>query len=227
MPLPVLLAVDDDRDALDDVETQLAQRYAHDYRIESLGDPDEALRMLQELADVGRGRGARARRVVALVGIGPSPARARAPAAPARRARAARPGGRLVGSADRRRDPRRDGARTHRLLRAAAGRARSTRSSTRQSRAFCSSGRGIARRAADGAHRRRDVVRPGLRAAGRPSSNARRRTSSAWRSRSRVASCSRKAGPDAKLAADGASRRRLSERPVQRRDRRGSSLVAP
>ena len=53
MPLPVLLAVDDDRDALDDVEQQLAHRYAHDYRIESLGDPDDALRMLQELADAG------------------------------------------------------------------------------------------------------------------------------------------------------------------------------
>jgi thioredoxin reductase (NADPH) len=54
MHLPVLLAVDDDRDALDDVETQLVQRYAHDYRIESLGDPDEALRTLQELADGGQ-----------------------------------------------------------------------------------------------------------------------------------------------------------------------------
>src|SRR6476660_1550091 len=43
MRLPVLLAVDDDRDALDDVETQLARRYAHDYRIESLGDPHEAI----------------------------------------------------------------------------------------------------------------------------------------------------------------------------------------
>jgi thioredoxin reductase (NADPH) len=53
MRLPVLLAVDDDRDALDDVETQLVRRYAHDYRIESLGDPDDALRTLQELADGG------------------------------------------------------------------------------------------------------------------------------------------------------------------------------
>ena len=53
MRLPVLLAVDDARDALDDVATQLAQRYAHDYRIESLGDPDDALRRLQELADGG------------------------------------------------------------------------------------------------------------------------------------------------------------------------------
>ena len=53
MRLPVLLAVDDDRDALDDVETQLAQRYSHEYRIESLGDPEDALRTLQELADAG------------------------------------------------------------------------------------------------------------------------------------------------------------------------------
>jgi len=48
-----LLAVDDDRDALDGVETQLVERYSHEYRIESLGDPEDALRMLQELADAG------------------------------------------------------------------------------------------------------------------------------------------------------------------------------
>jgi thioredoxin reductase (NADPH) len=53
MRLPVLLAVDDDPGALDDVERQLVQRYAHDYRIESLGDPDDALQTLQELADAG------------------------------------------------------------------------------------------------------------------------------------------------------------------------------
>jgi len=46
MPLPVLLAVDDDRDALDDVETQLARRYAHDYRIESLGDRSDRVELL-------------------------------------------------------------------------------------------------------------------------------------------------------------------------------------
>ncbi len=50
---PVLLAVDEDLDALDDVKNQLVQRYAHDYRIESVGDSDEALRTLQELADRG------------------------------------------------------------------------------------------------------------------------------------------------------------------------------
>ena len=53
MRLPVLFIVDDDRDALDSVETQLVQRYSHEYRIESLGDPEDALRMLQELADGG------------------------------------------------------------------------------------------------------------------------------------------------------------------------------
>jgi thioredoxin reductase (NADPH) len=53
MRLPDLLAVDDDPSALDDVERQLVQRYAHDYRIESLSDPDNALQMLQELANGG------------------------------------------------------------------------------------------------------------------------------------------------------------------------------
>jgi thioredoxin reductase (NADPH) len=50
---PVLLAVDEDRDALEDVAAQLVQRYSHDYRVESVSDPDEALRALQELADAG------------------------------------------------------------------------------------------------------------------------------------------------------------------------------
>src|SRR5919109_1161593 len=53
MPLPVLLAVDDDLDALEDVEAQLVQRYAHDYRVESLGDPNQGLRILAELAGAG------------------------------------------------------------------------------------------------------------------------------------------------------------------------------
>jgi thioredoxin reductase (NADPH) len=53
MRLPVLLAVDDDRDALEDVESQLVQRYARDYRVECLADPDEALRTLTELAHGG------------------------------------------------------------------------------------------------------------------------------------------------------------------------------
>ena len=143
MRLPVLLAVDDDRDALDDVETQLVQRYAHDYRIESLGDPEEALRTLQELADGGEDVALVLAVIVALVDIGRSPARARAPAAPARRARAARSGGRLVGSADRRRDPRLDGARDASTTTCPGRPGPSTRCSTRPSRASCSSGRGI------------------------------------------------------------------------------------
>jgi thioredoxin reductase (NADPH) len=53
MPLPVLLAVDEDRDALEDVETHLVRRYGRDYRVECLGDPEEALRLLTELAHAG------------------------------------------------------------------------------------------------------------------------------------------------------------------------------
>jgi len=53
MPLPVLLAVDQDQDALEDVETQLVQRYAHEYRVECLGDPEGAVRMLTDLARAG------------------------------------------------------------------------------------------------------------------------------------------------------------------------------
>jgi len=48
-----LIAVDDDRRALDDVEKQLARRYGQDYLVESRSDPDEALRRLQALADRG------------------------------------------------------------------------------------------------------------------------------------------------------------------------------
>ena len=53
MRLPVLLAVDDDRDALEAVATQLSRRYGRDYRIECRGDPDDALQTLQGLADEG------------------------------------------------------------------------------------------------------------------------------------------------------------------------------
>lgn len=53
MPLPVLLAMDEDRDALAGVETQLVQRYTPDYRVESVSDPEQALRTLTELADDG------------------------------------------------------------------------------------------------------------------------------------------------------------------------------
>ena len=53
MPLPVLLAVDEGPDALGTVEAQLTQRYAHDYQVMCLGDPDVALQKLTELARAG------------------------------------------------------------------------------------------------------------------------------------------------------------------------------
>jgi thioredoxin reductase (NADPH) len=53
MALPLLVAVDEDPDVLEDVETQLGQRYGRDYRVESVRDPDEALRKLTELRDSG------------------------------------------------------------------------------------------------------------------------------------------------------------------------------
>jgi thioredoxin reductase (NADPH) len=51
--LPVLLAVDADLDVLQTLETQLAQRYGRDYRVECLGAPDDALDTLTELANAG------------------------------------------------------------------------------------------------------------------------------------------------------------------------------
>jgi thioredoxin reductase (NADPH) len=65
MPPPILLAIIEDEDTLEDVETQLVQRYAHDYRVESLTDPEQALRTLAELARAGE--------EVALVLAGQSP----------------------------------------------------------------------------------------------------------------------------------------------------------
>ena len=53
MTLPVVLAVDEGRDALGVVETQLRQRYAHDYRVMCLGDPGVALQKLTGLAHAG------------------------------------------------------------------------------------------------------------------------------------------------------------------------------
>ena len=92
---------------------------------------------------LGRGRGARARLVVALLGIGASPARTRAPAAPARRARAARPG-RTSGWISRRPTPFATRWRWDASTTTCLGRpGRSTRSSTRRSPASCSSGREI------------------------------------------------------------------------------------
>ena len=51
--LPVLVAVDDDPVALEEVRTQLVRRYAREYRIEAAADPDGALRTLKELGDTG------------------------------------------------------------------------------------------------------------------------------------------------------------------------------
>jgi len=48
-----LIAVDEDRDALAVVESQLVRRYAHDYRVECLADPVHALSLLTELAQGG------------------------------------------------------------------------------------------------------------------------------------------------------------------------------
>ncbi len=53
MGQPLLLAVDEDRDALRDVETPLVQRYGRDYRVECVADADEALRRLAGLARGG------------------------------------------------------------------------------------------------------------------------------------------------------------------------------
>jgi thioredoxin reductase (NADPH) len=53
-PLPVVLAVDEDRDALGVVESQLTQRYSHDYRVMCLSDAGEALQKLAELAGAGQ-----------------------------------------------------------------------------------------------------------------------------------------------------------------------------
>lgn len=53
MPLPVLLTLDEDQASLELLEAQLSQRYAHDYRVECLGDPGLALERLTELARSG------------------------------------------------------------------------------------------------------------------------------------------------------------------------------
>lgn len=51
LPLPALVAVDEDPRVLEAVEAQLAGRYAADYRIECLRDPAEALQTLAVLRD--------------------------------------------------------------------------------------------------------------------------------------------------------------------------------
>ena len=53
MTPPVLLVVEEDPDVLEELETQLVQRYAHDYRVECLGDAERARGRLAELARDG------------------------------------------------------------------------------------------------------------------------------------------------------------------------------
>jgi thioredoxin reductase (NADPH) len=53
MGLPVMVAVDEDPDVLENVAAQLDQRYGRDYRVERFRDPDEALRGLTGLRDSG------------------------------------------------------------------------------------------------------------------------------------------------------------------------------
>ncbi|MBV9918031.1 MAG: FAD-dependent oxidoreductase, partial [Solirubrobacterales bacterium] len=64
MSAPVLLIVDERRDALEEVETQLLKRYGADYRVEGVSDVEQALQMLAKLAHAGG--------EVALVLVGPS-----------------------------------------------------------------------------------------------------------------------------------------------------------
>src|SRR5262245_6595581 len=53
MSLPVLLAVAHDRDLLERLQAQLGARYRSDYRVECIGDAEQALALLTELADDG------------------------------------------------------------------------------------------------------------------------------------------------------------------------------
>ncbi|MBV8956657.1 MAG: FAD-dependent oxidoreductase [Solirubrobacterales bacterium] len=64
MSAPVLLIVDERRDALEEVETQLLKRYGADYRVEGVSDVEQAFQMLAKLAHAGG--------EVALVLVGPS-----------------------------------------------------------------------------------------------------------------------------------------------------------
>jgi thioredoxin reductase (NADPH) len=53
MAPPVLLIVDEHQHALEGVEAQLVHRYGADYRVEGLGDPEQALQTLTNLAGAG------------------------------------------------------------------------------------------------------------------------------------------------------------------------------
>jgi thioredoxin reductase (NADPH) len=50
MPLPVLLAVHEDREVLGNLRAHLSSRYSDAYRVECVGEPDEALSLLGNLA---------------------------------------------------------------------------------------------------------------------------------------------------------------------------------
>jgi thioredoxin reductase (NADPH) len=121
MPAPVLLAVEDDPVALCDVERQLTDRYASNYRVVCTNSPDDALGTLTRLADSAD--------EVALVlaaqwlpGTTGSELLARAAAATsARQAGTAAVLGGVGTPGNGRRDLRLDGPRNDRLLRAEAG----------------------------------------------------------------------------------------------------------
>src|SRR5919201_1838827 len=53
MPGPVLLAVDDDLEALREVRTELHERYSRDYTVLCQGSPETALGTLERLAEEG------------------------------------------------------------------------------------------------------------------------------------------------------------------------------
>jgi thioredoxin reductase (NADPH) len=53
MTVATIVAVSGEAVVLDAVQAQLADRYAHDYRIECLRDPDDALALLEALSDDG------------------------------------------------------------------------------------------------------------------------------------------------------------------------------
>src|SRR5436190_20131181 len=53
MPPPALIAVDEDPNGLGNLKTQLLRRYGSDYRVECLGDHDEAVRTLAQLKKAG------------------------------------------------------------------------------------------------------------------------------------------------------------------------------
>ena len=50
---PAIVAVDEDLRALEEVSEQLAQRYARDYRVETVSGREEAVRLLMSLRDEG------------------------------------------------------------------------------------------------------------------------------------------------------------------------------